>query len=93
MRKTAQKETQMSEAKLVVIYPRPTDIEAFEKIYVEEHVPLAVAKLSGKAQIVATLNAVLCGRSPEAKSVGLVGWRPITGPGVNTERRQALGRD
>ena len=44
----------MSEAKLVVIYPRPTDIEAFEKIYIEEHVPLAVAKLSGKTKIVAT---------------------------------------
>lgn len=44
----------MSEAKLVVIYPRPTNIEAFEKIYLEEHVPLAVAKLTGKTKIVAT---------------------------------------
>lgn len=44
----------MSEAKLVVIYPRPTNIEAFEKIYIEEHVPLAVAKLGGKTKIVAT---------------------------------------
>jgi uncharacterized protein (TIGR02118 family) len=44
----------MSEAKLVVIYPRPTNIEAFEKLYLEEHVPLAVAKLTGKTKIVAT---------------------------------------
>ena len=44
----------MPEAKLVVIYPRPTDIEAFEKIYWEEHVPMAVAKLAGKTKIVAT---------------------------------------
>jgi len=44
----------MSEAKLVVIYPQPTNIEAFEKIYLEEHVPLAVAKLTGKTKIVAT---------------------------------------
>ena len=44
----------MPEAKLVVIYPRPTDIEAFEKIYLEEHVPMAVAKLAGKTKIVAT---------------------------------------
>ena len=44
----------MREAKLVVIYPRPTDIEAFEKIYLEEHVPMAVAKLAGKTKIVAT---------------------------------------
>jgi hypothetical protein len=25
--------------KLMVMYPRPRDIEAFEKIYDEEHVP------------------------------------------------------
>jgi len=44
----------MSEAKLVVIYPRPTNIEVFERIYLDEHVPLAVAKLIGKTKIVAT---------------------------------------
>jgi uncharacterized protein (TIGR02118 family) len=44
----------MPEAKLVVIYPRPTDIEAFEKIYLEEHVPMAAVKLTGKTKIVAT---------------------------------------
>ena len=44
----------MSEAQIVVIYPRPTDIEAFEKIYIEEHVPMAVTKLIGKTKIVAT---------------------------------------
>ena len=44
----------MAEAKLIVIYPRPKDVEAFEKIYTEEHVPLAVAKLTGKTKMVAT---------------------------------------
>ncbi len=44
----------MADAKLVVIYPRPTDIEAFEKIYLTEHVPMAVEKLVGKTKIVAT---------------------------------------
>lgn len=44
----------MSGAKLIVIYPRPKDLAAFEKIYLEEHVPLAVAKLTGKTKIVAT---------------------------------------
>jgi len=44
----------MSEAKLVVIYPRPTNIEVFKRIYLDEHVPLAVAKLIGKTKIVAT---------------------------------------
>ena len=44
----------MSEAKLVVMYPRPKDIESFEKIYLTEHVPMAVEKLVGKSKIVAT---------------------------------------
>jgi uncharacterized protein (TIGR02118 family) len=43
----------MPDVKLVVSYPRPKDVDAFEKIYQNEHVPLAVAKLGGKAKIVA----------------------------------------
>ena len=44
----------MAGAKLIVIYPRPQDVEAFEKVYQNEHVPLAVAKLAGKTKIVST---------------------------------------
>lgn len=44
----------MAGVKLVVIYPRPTDIGAFEKAYQDEHVPMAVKKLSGKTKFVAT---------------------------------------
>ncbi len=44
----------MSEVKLIVMYPRPKDIEVFEKLYQEEHVPMAVEKLSGKTKFVAT---------------------------------------
>lgn len=44
----------MGNVKLIVIYPRPTDVDAFEKVYQNEHVPLAVAKLGGKTKIVAT---------------------------------------
>jgi hypothetical protein len=40
--------------KLVVIYPRPDDIEAFETVYNRDHVPMAVAKLTGKTKIVAS---------------------------------------
>ena len=40
--------------KLVVIYPRPKDIQAFETTYNRDHVPMAVAKLTGKTKIVAT---------------------------------------
>lgn len=44
----------MAGVKLVVIYPRPTDIDAFEKRYQKEHVPMAVERLAGKTKIVAT---------------------------------------
>ena len=44
----------MANVKLIVIYPRPTDIDAFERVYLNEHVPLAIAKLGGKTKIVAT---------------------------------------
>jgi uncharacterized protein (TIGR02118 family) len=40
--------------KLVVIYPRPQDIDAFEKVYTHQHVPMAVEKLGGKTKIVAS---------------------------------------
>lgn len=40
--------------KLIVQYPRPTNIEAFEKAYQTQHVPLAVAKLSGQTKLVAS---------------------------------------
>ena len=40
--------------KLIVAYPPPTNVEAFEKVYLDEHVPLAIAKLAGGIKIVAT---------------------------------------
>jgi uncharacterized protein (TIGR02118 family) len=40
--------------KIVLIYPRPQDEEAFEKIYLEEHVPLAESKLKGMTRMVLT---------------------------------------
>ena len=50
----------MAGVKLVVIYPRPKDIEVFEKLYQEEHVPMAVDKLAGKSKFIAT--KVVAGR-------------------------------
>jgi len=44
----------MSNVKLIVVYPRPKDIESFERVYKNEHVPMAVAKLGGKTRIVAS---------------------------------------
>jgi uncharacterized protein (TIGR02118 family) len=44
----------MAGVKLMVMYPRPKDIDAFEKVYQKEHVPMAVEKLKGKTKLVAT---------------------------------------
>ena len=44
----------MSDIKLIVAYPQPKDVDAFEKLYVEDHVPMAIEKLTGKTKIVAT---------------------------------------
>ena len=43
--------------KLVVIYPCPDDIEAFETVYNRDHVPMAVAKLAGKTKICGEQNS------------------------------------
>jgi uncharacterized protein (TIGR02118 family) len=55
----------MASVKLIVMYPRPKDIAAFEKLYQAEHVPMAVAKLAGKTKFVATkINASPQGTPP-----------------------------
>jgi uncharacterized protein (TIGR02118 family) len=40
--------------KVVVIYPRPQDEEAFERAYTEQHVPLVEQKLKGLTRLVLT---------------------------------------
>jgi uncharacterized protein (TIGR02118 family) len=42
------------DVKIVVVYPRPQDEEAFEKVYKDEHLPMAEAKLKGMTRLVAT---------------------------------------
>jgi uncharacterized protein (TIGR02118 family) len=55
----------MAGVKLVVIYPRPTDVAAFEKLYQDEHVPMAVKNLAGKTKFVATkVNGSPQGNAP-----------------------------
>jgi uncharacterized protein (TIGR02118 family) len=44
----------MKSVKLIVAYPQPLDAPDFDKIYQEEHVPMAIANLEGKTKIVAT---------------------------------------
>jgi uncharacterized protein (TIGR02118 family) len=44
----------MKNTKLIVAYPQPKDVEAFEAVYQNEHVPLALANLAGKTKMVST---------------------------------------
>lgn len=44
----------MAETKIVVIYPRPADVDTFEKAYTEEHIPLAMEKIKGVIKFAAT---------------------------------------
>src|SRR5947208_10953730 len=44
----------MAAVKLMVMYPTPKDVSAFERLYQDEHVPMAVKKLAGKTRLVAT---------------------------------------
>jgi uncharacterized protein (TIGR02118 family) len=45
----------MKAAKLIVMYPTPTDISNFERRYEHEHVPKAVEKLAEKIRFDANL--------------------------------------
>jgi uncharacterized protein (TIGR02118 family) len=54
----------MAGVKLIVIYPRPPDLETFEKLYTEEHVPMTIEKLAGKTKIVATKVTASPGGTP-----------------------------
>ena len=40
--------------KFVLIYPRPKDEEAFENVYLKEHVPMVEQKLKGMTRMVLT---------------------------------------
>jgi len=44
----------MAPVKFVVVFPTPKDTDAFEKRFHEEHVPLAMARLAGETDIIAT---------------------------------------
>ena len=44
----------MASTKIVVIYPQPTNVEEFEDVYANEHVPLAARKIKGLTKFVGT---------------------------------------
>ena len=53
----------MGAAKIVVLYPRPKNSEAFERVYADEHVPL-VPKLAGITKFVQTKVLGTAGGEP-----------------------------
>jgi uncharacterized protein (TIGR02118 family) len=40
--------------KVVIVYPRPQDEQAFEQAYLEQHVPMVEAKFKGLTRLVLT---------------------------------------
>jgi len=56
-------EMSMTSVKLIVAYPQPKDVETFDAVYQNEHVPMAIAKLAGKSKIVAAKMV----QSPQGK--------------------------
>ena len=60
--------------KLMAMYPRPKDIEAFERLYNREHAPMTEDILPGKTMIVAT--KVLVHR--EERHPSTASWRFIS---------------
>ena len=44
----------MAGVKLVVLYPQPTDAKEFERVYNEEHLPMAAKKLTGVTKLAIT---------------------------------------
>jgi uncharacterized protein (TIGR02118 family) len=44
----------MASVGLLVIYPRPKDVAAFEREYTEKHLPLAAKKIPAKIKFVTT---------------------------------------
>ncbi len=51
-------------AKLVVLYPTPTDTAAFDKAYAEEHIPLMQAKMKGMKATVTSIKGSAAGPAP-----------------------------
>jgi uncharacterized protein (TIGR02118 family) len=51
-------------AKLVVLYPQPTDTSQFDKDYAEEHVPLMQEKLKGLKVAVTSVKGSVGGEAP-----------------------------
>jgi uncharacterized protein (TIGR02118 family) len=42
----------MAGAKLVVLYPHPSDVDAFERAYIDEHIPMAQEGIAGATKLV-----------------------------------------
>jgi uncharacterized protein (TIGR02118 family) len=44
----------MAGPKIMVMYPRPTDVAVFERAYLDEHMPMVREKITGFSRVVMT---------------------------------------
>jgi hypothetical protein len=75
--------------KLVVIYLRPSNIEAFETVHNRVHVPMAVGRLGGKPRLSRPGSSVL--RRANLRSTGFK-WRAIQNCAPSCGRRSYGGQ-
>lgn len=55
----------MPGAKIVVLYPQPTNVDEFERVYLDEHIPLTKAKIVDATKVVlTTIRSAVGGASP-----------------------------
>ena len=55
----------MDQAKIIVLYPHPTDTAAFDRLYEKEHRPMALKNFAGLTKFLATKVAgAVQGKSP-----------------------------
>lgn len=56
----------MAEAKLIVMYPWPEDPDDFERVYQQEHMPIAEAQIPNKTKMLSTrITGSGTGETPE----------------------------
>jgi len=67
----------MPGAKIVVLYPHPTDVEVFERAYVEEHIPLVKAKIGGATKFTFTTVRGAVGAEPSYHRVTEVNFESM----------------
>ncbi|HET9670747.1 MAG TPA: EthD family reductase [Casimicrobiaceae bacterium] len=83
----------MAAAKLIVMYPIPRDVEAFERAYSEEHLPLAapIFKAAGATKVVLTKITSAANGTPQIHRMAEIHFPSLDS--LNTCAASQPGRD